>query len=231
MKERIGELDTLRGIAILGMIYVHFLYDLKAFQKIPLSLSLGVSLAGQWGHLLFLLISGICATLGSRGFRRGVQVFCAGLLVSYCTLFGELILGMKNIRIWFGILHLLGLSMMVYPLFRKLNNPLLALTGVVIIVLGILFEGQRVFISGLCPLGLCREGFYPGSDFFPVFPNLGWFLLGAVAGRTLYRDQKSRFPDIHFEMPIFRFLCLCGRYSLPIYLLHQPVLLLILEIL
>ena len=231
MKERIGELDALRGFCILFMIVIHLIFDLTVLKGYTFPVPKILILLGSYGHILFLLLSGVCVTLGRHCRQRGLIVLGAGLLVSYATLFGELILGMEEIRIWFGILHLLGVSMLLYPLFEKLHPSLLAVVGTVIILVGKWFESLTVPASFLFPLGLCGEGIYTGSDFFPIFPNLGWFLLGAVIGKTLYKEKRSLFPVVSFEKGILRFLCLCGRNSLVIYLLHQPALLLILSFL
>ena len=62
MKKRIWELDVLRGVCILGMVVVHLIYDLQTFFSLPfLADSRLFDLIKQWGGVLFLLISGICA--------------------------------------------------------------------------------------------------------------------------------------------------------------------------
>jgi uncharacterized membrane protein len=73
------------------------------------------------------------------------------------------------------------------------------------------------------PFGFVYPGF-SSSDYFPLLPNLGYFLLGAVLGRTIYRHKRSLLPQVSQSNPIVRALCFCGRQSLWIYLLHQPVL-------
>ncbi len=73
------------------------------------------------------------------------------------------------------------------------------------------------------PLGLPWKGFI-SSDYFPLLPNLGYFLLGAFLGRTLYKNKESLLPNVSTDNPVIRFLLLCGKHSLWIYLLHQPVL-------
>ena len=75
----------------------------------------------------------------------------------------------------------------------------------------------------LFPLGLLYPGFSSG-DYFPLLPNLGYFLLGTVLGRTLYKKKESLLPGINANGPGLRFLCWCGQQSLWIYLLHQPIL-------
>ena len=223
-KQRICELDALRGICILGMLCVHFCFDLYYFAGIIPAFPRWFEVLGQDGHLLFILISGICVTLGSHSLRRGLAVFAGGLLVSYVTLFLDVVLGMENLRIWFGILHLLGVCMMLWPLFRKLPAWALGILGAAAIALGLWFDTLTVPVGFLFPLGLCSDSVFAGSDYFPLFPGLGWFLMGAFLGRTLYKNQKSRLPKVPWKNPILRFFCACGRHSLPIYLLHQPIL-------
>ena len=226
-KNRIPELDILRGICVLGMIAVHFVFDLYYFGNYPLNPPDWFQMMGRYGHIFFIVLSGICATLGSHTLQRGVVVFGAGLLVSYVTLFADLILGLPEIRIWFGILHLLGISMMLYPLFRSLPVWLTALLSAACILLGAWFAGTSVTVPFLFPLGLCAPGVNVGSDFFPLFPHLGWFLAGICLGKVLYGVRKTRFPGLAWNALPFRVLSIVGRNSLLIYLLHQPLLILL----
>lgn len=223
-KQRVWELDALRGICILGMILVHIFFDLSYFGGLEIALPDWFYFVQEYGHVLFVLISGICVTLASRSFHRGVVVFGAGLLISYVTLFMELILGMEGLRIWFGILHMLGLCMMLYPLCKKLPFWALAILGVGAIVLGFWMETLTVSVNFLFPLGLRSKGVYTGSDYFPLFPGFGWFLLGAAIGKTAYKNKKSLLPKVRAENPILRFFRFVGRNSLIIYLAHQPIL-------
>ena len=83
MNKRIWELDAFRGICILGMVIVHFIYDLTdLYGIIRWDAPALFSFVQNWGGLLFLLLSGICATLGSRSIRRGIIVFVCGMI---CT--------------------------------------------------------------------------------------------------------------------------------------------------
>ena len=221
MKKRVWELDAARGLALIGMIGIHLIYDL-------------VELYGIWNWnphwyqvfknnygAVFLLISGISVTLGSHPAKRGIQVFCCGFLCTAVT-YGMYRLGFagKEMIIYIGVLQCLGLCMMLWPLFEKLRSPGLLALAAGMIALGLWLRGETFSFPWLTVLGFAPYGF-ASSDYFPLFPNLGSFLVGAVLGRKLYREKKSRFP---LENPPLRGLQWMGRNSLLIYLLHQPVL-------
>ena len=224
-RHRIWELDALRGISILGMIILHTLFDLKYFWSVNLRFPPWVMVLSQLFQILFILISGICATLSSNSLKRGIFVFGCGLLVSYGTIFGEVFLGLKGIRIWFGILHMLGISMMLYSPLQKLPVRLLTLISLSFASLGFWFDTISVSVPWLFPLGLRSDTVYVGSDYFPLFPYLGWFLMGSALGKYLYKNQQSLFHRIRGTALPIRMLSFMGRHSLMIYLLHQPLIL------
>lgn len=237
MKKRIWELDVLRGVCILGMVVVHLIYDLQTFFSLPfLADSRLFDLIKQWGGVLFLLISGICVTLGSHPVRRGLIVFACGLICSAVTA-GMYFLNMadKSIIIYFGVLHCLGVCMLLWPLLKRLPVWALGLLGLGLTVLGLWISGNVVVdFPWLIPLGLYPRGF-ASSDYFPLLPNLGFFLAGAFLGKTLYRKKETLLPRVNPANPVLAFFTLLGKWSLPVYLLHQPIitglLYLILEIL
>ena len=225
MKRRIWELDVFRGVCILGVIAVHFVYDLVELYGIldweypPI-----FSFIKNWGGVLFVLLSGICATLGRRSIRRGLIVFGCGMLITAVT-YGMTLFGFdKSILIYFGVLHCLGTCMILWALFRKLPTWALALLGIAMVIAGMYLKGvYPVSHFWLMPLGILPE-YLPTSDYFPLLPNLGYFLLGAVLGRTVYRKQESLLPSVSQKNIFVRFFSFCGRQSLLIYLLHQPIL-------
>lgn len=225
MKKRIWELDAFRGICVLGMLIVHFVYDLTELYRL-VSWQPGDTFTWvqRWGGVLFLLLSGICVTLGRRSIRRGLIVFGCGLVCTAVTV-GMYRLGLSGngIQIYFGVLHCLGMCMILWPVFRRLPWWVLLPLGLGIIMTGLwVFEPMRVSYPWLLPLGIQPQGLIT-SDYFPLFPNLGFFLLGSALGKTLYRRQQSLLPWVNDRNFLLRFLQLCGRQSLWIYLLHQPV--------
>jgi uncharacterized membrane protein len=225
-KQRIWEIDALRGLCILFMIVIHFVFDLNEFAGKGITPPAWFLFLRTYGHVLFVLISGISATLGSRSFKRGVMVFCAGLLITATTLFMIYVLDYsEQVLIQFGILHMLGICMMLYPLFKRLPFWALGAIGAACIALGFWFaEGSfQISVPFLFPFGLPAPQFF-SADYFPIFPGLGWFLLGAAIGKTLYKRKITRLPKIKETLAPIRLLRYCGQHSLELYLLHQPVL-------
>ena len=226
MKKRIWELDALRGLCILGMVIVHLVYDLvDLYGLVDWEYPDIFLFVQKWGGVLFLLISGICVTLGSHCIRRGLIVFASGLVVSAVT-YGMYHFGFsgKGIIIYFGVLHCLGVCMLLWPVFRKLPHWVLGILGLGLAIAGLyLMEMPPVAYYWLMPFGRpWRE--FSSSDYFPLLPYLGFFLIGSALGRSLYRKKESLLPKVNTRNPVIRFLLLCGKHSLWIYLLHQPVL-------
>jgi uncharacterized membrane protein len=224
VKRRIWELDAFRGICIIGVMIVHFVYDLVDLYKIiDWKYPEWFWFVKQWGGVLFLLLSGTCITLGKHPIRRGLIVFGAGLIISIVTwaMYAWFNFS-KGIMIYFGVLHCLGVCMLLWPIFRKLPWWILLPVGIGLVWLGLYCKGLTVENPYLFPIGLTTKSF-ASSDFFPLLPNLGFFLVGSAIGKTLYRKKESLLPALDGK-PVIGFFQWCGRQSLWIYLIHQPIL-------
>ena len=226
MKKRIWELDFARGLALLGMMGIHLVYDLvDLFGVLNWQLPHWYLVFKNNFGAVFLVISGISVTLGRRCIRRGLTVFGCGFLCTGATL-ALYLAGMadRSILIYFGVLHCLGVCMLLWPLFRRLPDWLLALAGLTLAAAGLVLRQYSPDVPAvLIPLGFA-PGWFSSSDYFPLLPNLGFFLLGAALGRRLYREPVTRLPRVDDGKQPIRFFCAMGRHSLLIYLLHQPIL-------
>ena len=226
MKKRIWELDAFRGICILGVVLVHFVYDLvELYGILQWQYPAWFSFVKEWGGVLFLVLSGICVTLGSRSVRRGIIVLLSGMVITAVT-YGmyKLNFADRSIIIYFGVLQCLGCCMLLWPAVRKLPWPALLALGIVLTGVGFWMGNlPPVDVYYLMPLGLPWKGFAT-SDYFTLLPNLGYFLIGAAIGCTASRNKESLLPKVNEKNVILRFFCFCGRQSLWIYLLHQPIL-------
>ena len=225
-RPRIWELDALRGVCILGMVIVHLIYDLVELCCIVhWRYPPGFLFLQHWGGTVFFVISGICVTRSRRCLRRGLLVLGCGMLCTAVTA-GMYLFGFvdRSILIYFGVLHCLGCCMLLWPAVQKLPTFTLFFICLAVIAIGLYFRTVTPASTLLfMPLGILAPGFI-SSDFFPLLPYWGFFLLGSILGRFLYSQGTTRFPQIQADRQPFSAACFLGRHSLLIYLLHQPVL-------
>lgn len=226
MKNRIWELDALRGLFIIGMVAVHLVYDMQAFLGSSfLADSALYYFLSQWGGALFFLISGICVTLGSHPVKRGLIVLGCGLVVSLVTI-GMYLLDFadQGMIIYFGVLHCLGVCMLLWPVFRRIPWWITGILAAFIIVYGVYLDSRHLGSSmWLLMLGFKPAGFV-SADYFALMPFLGFFLAGSVIGKLVYKNKVSLFPKVNPQNPVIGIFTRIGRWSLPIYMLHQPIL-------
>lgn len=220
-KNRIPELDYLRGFCILAMIAVHFIYDLSELYSLLPPPGALFNFVKNGGGTVFFLLSGICAFLGSHPLKRGLTVLGCALAVGTVT-------AAAGTPVRFGVLHALGSCMLLWTLFRNIPQKILPWTALLATAVGMLFKGISVSSPFLYPVGLTAPGFV-SADYFPLFPYFGYFLAGACLGAVLYPTGRSLLPDSCFRGAVSRVFLFCGRHSLPLYLLHQPVLIGIIE--
>lgn len=239
--QRYGALDFLRGLTLVSMVLYHAGWDFVHLFGMDWPWFRG-SAAYLWQQSIcwtFILLSGFCTALGRKNLRRGVQVLAAGLLVSAVT-----VLFVPEDAIVFGVLTLLGVCM----LLAALGEPVLARISpwVGLPASLLLFVFTRNINDGFLgfgpwnlaalPQGLYRNlltaflGFptveFHSPDYFSLFPWGFLFFAGLFASRLC--QEKGVLPHLCFRRAAP--LQVLGRYSLPIYLLHQPVLYLCLSL-
>lgn len=232
---RFREIDCARGIAILMMIVFHTVFDLNFFMIAPINVSTGF---WRWFAMatasLFLLVVGISLVVSHArsaaklsGFAltkkflvRGAGIFALGLLATLVTW-----LYLHEGFIIFGILHLIGVSVMLSPLFFRFGkyNVLFGL----LCIAGGFFIGTVQGPVWLLPLGIVPASF-ASVDYTPLIPWFGAVLVGMGAGEFLYAGGIRQFTAPHLPDLFVRPLSFLGRYSLIIYLVHQPVIILLL---
>ena len=219
-KKRITELDSARGIAILLVVLVHTFSFGQMFGGWNIDWTDFFWAVKQYGGAFFVFLSGVCVILGSRSFKRGLAVFLCGMILTGVTVWLYLSGAEdEHILVQWGVLHCIGFCMMVWPLFRKLPPWVRIALGAVIVIIGYYLMSQvHVRNPWLFPLGL-RTWHFAAFDYFPLMPHMGWFLLGSGLGSLVYKDRKPLFPSL--KPGLFAF---CGRHSLAIFLVHQPLL-------
>lgn len=227
-------LDELRGLDLISMMLYHGMWDVvflfgvaqKWYTERP-----GI----VWQQSIcwvFILLSGFCLPMGHHPYKRGGVVFGAGALVTTVTL-----LFMPGDVVWFGVLTLLGSSMLITAALDGLLHRIPPAVGLA--VSAALFWVTYPTMSGfwnlpggrfLLPQALCANyltaylGFMPkgffSTDYFPLLPWLflfwaGYFLHYLVGRARMEPLRRSVCPPLGWM----------GRHSLVLYLLHQPAIL------
>lgn len=222
MKQRIWELDAFRGICLFFMFYCHIVYDITILFNLTAINDGGLFLwTTNYTGILFITLSGICATLGKHPIKRGLLVLGGGFIVTIATWFLWTIgFADKGLLIYFGVLHCIGVCMILWSVFRKLPWWVLIPVGLAVICAKDLVLGICADTYLLLPFAIIPPDFAT-SDYFPLIPCFGYFLIGSGLGQLLYKKKKSLLPEPKF-FP-FNMLCFMGRHSLLIYLAHQPI--------
>ena len=291
-RERVWEIDFLRGAAILGMVIDHFLYDLSALslyfynfysvastELISFSNQMSEYFYGpvrQFFHslaFLFFLMSGISCSFSRSNFRHAGKILLfAGLITifTYSVYFISYGIGsVLDIRILFGVLYVLGMGVLLVAVIQLIPGSKWIELGLgsAILLFGVLyaflgpnkvevtdwqaFWDNIFYIFDVAPYkSFCTVKTAPnafalvtgfdvpdffasmfgfiraGSDYFPLIPWIGFTLIGAFLGQTIYKEKKSLLPklDGKWHKPVDWF----GSKSLYIYVLHQPFWLLVL---
>ena len=230
---RLWEIDTLRGAAVVAMMFFHFMWDLYFFNLTTQNIvGAGWQTFARGIGTTFIFLLGVSVTLDysrmvakgispfTRTLRRGLTVFGCGLIVSVATYFA-----LPGEWVRFGILHHAGVAIILAFFFMRLPAPVSLVIGGALIALGSYIGGLRGATSEwLIPLGFVPNG-VGMADYYPLLPWFGVALLGVATGKWLYPNGQRQFalPDVG-NFILFRVLRFLGRHSLIVYLLHQPIL-------
>ena len=233
-KARLTALDALRGFWIIAMIMYHALWDLVYMfdVNIPWFSSVTahiIQLSIRWA---FILISGFSWHLGSKKLKRSLIVIGASVVISLVTFIFT-----YDARIFFGVLSLLGVSMLVAIPLDKVFSKLHPVLGIVLMsalfmltynipkgYIGVgnfeLFELPSFLYANSVTacFGFPQRGFY-SADYVPLLPWVFMFFIGYF----LYLFFKRY--NILKALSAFRVkpLEFVGRHSLIIYMVHQPL--------
>ncbi|MEI7607300.1 MAG: heparan-alpha-glucosaminide N-acetyltransferase [Rhodospirillaceae bacterium] len=223
---RIAAVDVARGAALVAMVLYHGCWDLTYA---------GLARFDLFGDLLwlaardiilgaFLVLAGAGLTLaarGSVGWRRAASriavIAAAALAVTVASGWFA-----PDAVIFFGVLHHIALASLLGLGFLRLpGGVVLAAAAACLVAPGVL-AGPAFDSEWLSWLGLMSHE--PRSnDYVPLLPWFALVLTGMVAARRL-----EALPVLAGWVPraaALRGLARAGRYSLAVYLVHQPLLL------
>lgn len=150
IRERIHEIDLIRGICIILMCMDHFMWDMTSrfggiitilFGFNPYSPDNPSWLEGwlkganfyygnEFRHYIrliiiaiFFILSGISCYLSKSNFKRGSYALGFGLVITFATLGASLLIpGFENTFIPFGVMSCFGLSIIIYAFLNFLSR-------------------------------------------------------------------------------------------------------------
>ncbi len=233
LSKRFWEIDFLRGIAIIMMVIYHLIYNLSYFGAYNIKANSGFWLYfARTTATIFIFLVGVSLTLSfskamktnlnkKKLFRkylsRGLKIFSWGLIITLVTW-----VFLREGCVVFGILHLIGISIILTYPFLKLHLWNL-LIGILLIFLGLYLKGLTFNFFWLVWLGFKPAHFYT-VDYFPLLPWFGVILVGLFFGNLFYPDYSRKFHLHDFsDFYIIKSFCFLGKHSLFIYLIHQPL--------
>lgn len=241
-------IDALRGLDVISMVLFHFCFDYFMVYGHDTQWYYRTStyIWQQSICWIFILISGFVWKFGEKGaLKRGLFLEGCAVLITVIT-----VLFMPSEAIWFGVLFLIGTSVLIMIPLEKLLcrvDPFIgcAVSFVLFIFLKNIQRGYVGFdlpfvgdilhidlprvlydIRWLTPFGFPYPGFVSG-DYFPLLPWIFLYFTGYFLYRIFLRSERAQ-KIAETKLPV---LSIIGKYSIWIYLVHQPVCMLVCEIL
>lgn len=239
-RRRIGLLDEIRGFSVFLMILYHCFYLMSEVFNLPSgSLLFKFFMPAQpLISGIFIAVAGISSRLSRSNAVRGAKLLGVALAFTLATAVLLPLAGLEGFGIYFGILHFLSVSMLIFALIRPVLNYIPPAWGIVLcMVLYVLTAGigdgyfgiapdfklmipvQFYELPYLFPLGIYTKDF-ASADYFPLFPRIFLFLAGTYFGIFV---KSEKLPEWVYKIHAKPFAWL-GQKALAVYILHVPVL-------
>ncbi len=253
-QNRIFELDLIRGICMLLVIFDHFMYDIAymmgdIFLDYPgtnKAMNSIVEFCRWYWHsdirfhvrsvavFLFLCLIGICCVFSKNNLKRSFKLFIGAMIISIVTFIAGLVTNDLEITITFGILHCAALTLLIIGLLEKITQNKWAywVIALVMIITGLYFYKDAPYAyyesstiwEVVSGLFLGTKNY--GSDCMPFLLYGGQIFVGVFIGKILYASKKSLVKK-EYKNNAITFM---GRHSLMTYLIHQAMVIVILVV-
>lgn len=179
----------------------------------------------------FVLLSGVSSSFSRCNWARGVKMACFALALTAVTHLVANITNSANMVINFNVIHVIAICVLFYSLLEWIQTKMHSKLAknifgwcVVAIILATMTVGYyyintphtdasdkfgMIFFEHISNYALSP------ADHLPLFPALGWFLIGAFIGKVLYPNRTTLFPNAYSKA--IKPLTICGSYSLWVY--------------
>ncbi len=242
MKQRYFWIDNIRAIAMISMIIYHAVWDLVYLYGMDWSWYRS-DFAFLWQQSIcwtFILLSGFCWSFSKNPLKQGLIVSAGGLIVTIVTLIFS-----YDSRVIFGVLNLIGASALLMIPLKKYFEKIPAMAGVILMFLLFGFaygiNDRHLGVFGLelveLPWDLYKNLFttflgfpdiwFYSSDYFSLLPWSFLYFTGYFVYRMWKEEKIPGANCLNQKLPALTWL---GKHSLIIYMLHQPIIFGILEV-
>ena len=226
---RLAIVDQVRGLAIVGVVIFHLVWDLDFTNLIepglashPLWIAFGRLLAGT-----FMFLVGVSLVLANReaiqwqpAIKRILKIVFFALIITAATY-----AVFPSAFVFYGILHAIAVASILGLAFLRLPTLVIFAIGIMMWLAPLFFTNEAFDSRWLAWIGFSQAP-PMSNDLVPVFPWFGITLVGIASTRLVLVSRiSSHFENFSIQNKIGKFLTFCGRHSLVIYLLHQPLLL------
>tara|TARA_Y100000114_G_C11719664_1_gene307809 strand:- start:96 stop:842 length:747 start_codon:yes stop_codon:yes gene_type:complete len=228
-RNRVDEIDFIRGIAIILMVIYHWFSLLDLRIGSTYSNNLLVSVIGNFARTSFVILVGISSDLSRQNTKNDNKYIKKQLVrVLYLIIYALLLTIISKFAypdcfIRFGILHYMAVALFLLTFMSLIPEYIPVIIGVFMLFTYVMFMKDRrtgnLFLNAI--------GFTPNYNTMDYFPIFRWFWLSAIGlyiSKSIYKDGKRTYSDPYFDKNfVSRSLVTLGKYSLEIYLLHLPV--------
>ncbi len=225
---RVDAVDCARGLALIGMAAYHLSWDLADFRLVSplLPFTPPMRLLSHSVASVFLALVGVSLALAHRNglnlrafLRRLAIIGAAAALVTLASLVFA-----PGAGIFFGILHCIAVASLLGAPFVAAPAWVSLAVGVAAIALPLFAQSKLFDPPALLWLGL-GEALPNTVDWRPLLPWAGVVFLGLGVARAPGVIARLTSPGRwRAAAAPWRAVCFAGRHSLPIYLVHQPIL-------
>ena len=235
-RPRVAFFDTLRGFTLVSMCAFHACYDLAYLFNVAMPWFTDPFIQSLWRDSIsftFLILAGWMTSYSRDNLKRAATYAIAALAVWAATTFAAV-----DTPVNFGILYCMAACTLIWACLERafggicnaLPDGFILAAYVAMLALFILTDGVqrgRYPIEGLAWLGFPSPSFASG-DYYPLLPYLFLYLFG-VFGAMRERRMRACEPTwmLRNWCPPLTFI---GKHSLLVYLVHQPVVLLALQL-
>lgn len=250
-RPRIWELDLLRGIILIVVTFDHCCLFSYYWHVTPYVTEFGQKLLdfAYWycecdfrkgiqpfGLFFLSFLSGINCSFTRSGLRRVIKflIYCALFMGGYAILhfiIPDLVTG----TLIFNIITILTIAFVLWYLMDLIKCPewVRATLGAIMITVGLVFYYKHFVKDGGCYVNndflallvYNKHGWeLSPNNFEPLFPHLGFFLVGGVLSKHLFPNKKTMTKTEIPPKALYPVL-IVGKHSLSVFIFGPVVIL------